>query len=144
MYKNPIPVSVGIIPSTTPGELLLVERSDGGIALPGGYIDELEDVALALTREVWEETGLELDRGKWRLFFSTITPDNKLLLFACYAEPARLPKHFMPTTEVVRVLSAPWHTPLKFPLHEAAVRAWRCGPGWRVADGVPPAAEGCE
>jgi len=124
MYKNPTPVSVGVIPSSTPGHILLVERSDGGLALPGGYVDELEDATSAVNREVLEETGLELDAGQWRLFSSAITPDNKLLLFSYYPHPVSLPDDFMPNEEVIRVLSAPWNTALRFPLHGAAVQKW--------------------
>lgn len=124
-YKNPTPVSVGIIPSRTPGYLILVERRDGGLALPGGYVDELEDTATAITREVVEETGIELDAGKWRLFFSAVTPDNRLLLFSHYSEVVILPADVMPNDEVVQVLSVPHDSPLKFPLHEEAVRRWR-------------------
>jgi 8-oxo-dGTP pyrophosphatase MutT (NUDIX family) len=123
-YKNPTPVSVGIIPSRTPGHLILVERLDGGLALPGGYVDELEDTAAAITREVAEETGIELDAGKWRLFFSTVTPDNRLLLFSYYPEAVTLPENVPTNDEVARVLSAPHDSPLKFPLHEDAVRHW--------------------
>lgn len=124
MYNNPTPVSVGVIPSSTPGHVLLVERSDGGLALPGGYIDELEDASKAVNREVFEETGLELDAGQWRLFCSAVTPDNKLLLFSYYPRTVALPIDFMANEEVVRVLSASWNTPLRFPLHRAAVQQW--------------------
>ncbi|HZW13149.1 MAG TPA: NUDIX domain-containing protein [Noviherbaspirillum sp.] len=133
MYKNPLPVSVGIIPSLTPGHIILVERSDGGTALPGGYVDELEDAIAAVNREVYEETGLELDGAKWKLFHSSITPDNKLLLFSWYTQAVAVPDSFMPNAEVVRLFSAPWNTSLKFPLHAAAVERWKndAEPGWR-------------
>jgi len=124
MYKNPSPVSVGIIPSCTPGQIILVERSDGGLALPGGYIDELEDAGTAVNREVFEEVGLELDVRQWQLFSSAITPDNKLLLFSYYPHPVAVPIAFVPNDEVVRVLSAAWNTPLKFSLHRAAAQKW--------------------
>jgi len=124
-YNNPTPVSVGIIPSRTPDHLILVERSDGGLALPGGYVDALEDTASAISREVAEETGIALDAGKWRLFFSAVTPDNKLLLFSYYAEAVALPKETRPNDEVTRVILAPHDSSLKFPLHEEAVRRWR-------------------
>ncbi|HYD97170.1 MAG TPA: NUDIX hydrolase [Noviherbaspirillum sp.] len=127
MFKKPAPVSVGIIPSSTPGHIILVERSDGGIALPGGNVDEMEDASAALNREVFEETGLELDVSQWRLFYSAITPHNKLLLFSYYPQPVALPLAFTPNDEVLRVFSAAWNTPLKFPLHETAVQKWSMG-----------------
>jgi len=124
MYKNPTPVSIGIIPSLTAGEIILVERSDGGLALPGGYVDPLEDASTAVTREVLEETGIELDAAQWTLFHSAITQDNKLLLFSYYRQSIAVPAGFVPNTEVVRLLSAPWDTPLRFPLHVEAVEQW--------------------
>lgn len=127
-YKNPTPVSVGIIPSLSPGHILFVERTDGGVALPGGYVDEMEDAAAAVTREVFEEMGLELDVMKWELFFSAVTPDNKLLLFSCYQDSVDVPGSFAPNSEIERVFSAPAETRLKFPLHERAVRKWRTLP----------------
>lgn len=124
MTMNPLPVSVGIIPSSRTGHIILVERSDGGLALPGGYVDELEDASTAVNREVLEETGLKLDACQWRLFFSSITSDNKLLLFSYYPQPIALPGGFVRNDEVVRLLSAPWDTPLRFALHRAAVQQW--------------------
>lgn len=86
VYKNPTPVSIGIIPSLFSEHILLIERSEGSLALPGGYVDEMEDAAQALNREVLEEAGLTLDAAKWNLFFSAVTADNKLLLFSFYTE----------------------------------------------------------
>lgn len=128
MYKNPNPVSIGIIPSLTPGQIILVERSDGGLALPGGYVDPLEDASTAITREVFEETGMVLDAAQWTLFHSAITQDNKLLLFSYYRQALAMPVGFVPNSEVVRLLSAPWNTPLRFPLHVEAVEQWMNGP----------------
>lgn len=125
MYKNPVPVSVGIIPSLTPGHILLVERSDGGFALPGGYVDEMEDAIAAVNREVFEETGLVLDASLWQLFSSAVTPDNKLLLFSYYPQPVDVPAEFVPNEEVLRVMSAPWNSALRFSLHRDAVQKWR-------------------
>ena len=124
MIKNPLPVAVGIIPALTPGHILIVERSDGGIALPGGYVDPMEDASAAINREVFEETGLELDASLWQLFTSAVTPDNKLLLFSYYPRPVAVPADFMPNEEVIRVMAVSWNTPLRFPLHRAAAQKW--------------------
>lgn len=102
----------------------MIERADGGLALPGGYVDQMEDAAQALNREVLEETGLMLDVAKWNLFFSAVTPDNKLLLFSYYAEAVEIPKEFATNEEIKRVLAAPWTMPLRFSLHELAIRRW--------------------
>lgn len=124
MAAKPAPVSVGVIPSTTAGHLLLIERADGGLALPGGYHEELEDTATALTREIFEEMDLHLHRHKWRLFHSAATPCNKLILFSHYDEAVEMPRHFRANEEVLRVISAPWNTPLVFTLHEEAAKKW--------------------
>ena len=124
MRNRPMPVSIGIIPSITPGQVILIERTDGGIALPGGYVEELETAITAVNREAFEEMGLELDPAGWQLFSSAVTSDNKLLLFSYYQGLIEVPHKFVANEEVVRVFSAPWNTPLKFHLHEAAIRKW--------------------
>jgi len=124
MHTKPIPVSIGIIPSTVPEHVILVERSDGGYALPGGYVEELEDATAALNREVFEEISLALDPNEWRLFFSAVTPENKLLLFSYYPKRVALPDCFAPDAEIVRVFSAHWRTPLKFSFHQEALEKW--------------------
>lgn len=133
MYKNPRPVSIGIIPAPTPGHIVLIERSDGGFALPGGYVDEHENASVAVNREVLEETGLLLDSGRWVLFHSCVTSDNKLLLFSYYPHTVAVSEDFTPNAEVLQVMSAPWTTPLRFPLHQEAIRRWRSGGGARVS-----------
>ena len=44
------------------GRLLLIRRSDNGrLSLPAGAMDPGETAAFAARREVWEETGLEVE-----------------------------------------------------------------------------------
>lgn len=124
-YNNPTPVSAGIIESTTPGNLLFVERADGGLALCSGYVDELEDGFQAINREVEEEMGMFLDGDGWELFYHATNKTNKLLLFCFYKEPVAMPTDFVPNKEVVALHDLPWDTPLKFPFHMEAVRRWR-------------------
>lgn len=123
-YKNPIPVAVGIIQSTTPGNVLLIERADGGLALPGGYVDEHEDAYMAINREVLEEVALQLDTDKWVLFHSAVNSGNRLLLFSYYTEKVAVPLDFIQNNEVLRVLDAPVSTILRFPLHQEALALW--------------------
>ncbi|HEX7131857.1 MAG TPA: NUDIX domain-containing protein, partial [Iamia sp.] len=61
--RGPLPV-LGVSAVITDGDdLLLVQRGkepyEGLWALPGGHVDGGEMLAEAVTREVWEETGLE-------------------------------------------------------------------------------------
>ena len=124
MSVKPAAVSVGIIPAPARGHVLFIERADGGIALPGGYVDERENAAAAITRESYEEMGLRLDAQKWRLFDSAATECNKLILFSHYTDEVPAPAVFQANDEVLRVISAPWNTPLVFALHEQALRRW--------------------
>lgn len=59
----------------SPGEILLMRRSDNGMwGLPGGYVDPGESVAAAAAREVREETGWAVEIGS---------------LVGVYSDPAR-------------------------------------------------------
>lgn len=123
-YENPTPVAVGIIESTTPGNLLFVERADGGIALVSGYVDKLENAAKAITRESEEEMGLYLNVPGWTLFDSATNSGNRILLFSYYNRRVKMPSNFVPNEEVVALHDLPWDTQLKFPLHMEAVKLW--------------------
>ena len=59
---NSIVVAVTAAVRNAQGELLLIERTDNGLwALPGGGQDIGESVVQAARREVWEETGIEVE-----------------------------------------------------------------------------------
>lgn len=57
-------VDVAVLTAADPPEVLLIQRSnppfEGCWALPGGFVDEREQVAAAAPRELAEETGLHL------------------------------------------------------------------------------------
>jgi ADP-ribose pyrophosphatase YjhB (NUDIX family) len=56
-------------------DVLLMQRSDNGHwGLPGGYVERGESVVAAVTREVYEETGVRIAVGK---------------LIGVYSDPAR-------------------------------------------------------
>ncbi len=88
-YKNPTPVVVLLVPvAFGPGKsyrLLAIRRNIepkiGMLALPGGYVDEMENVETAAARELLEETGLVVDSKHIGVLFTEVTPDNKLLIF---------------------------------------------------------------
>ncbi|WP_205327545.1 NUDIX domain-containing protein [Glycomyces sp. YM15] len=58
--------------------LCLVERDDGhGWALPGGGIDPGETAAEAAARELWEETGLQIDAFQFKARPGRYVPDPR-------------------------------------------------------------------
>lgn len=64
-YPRPmLTVDVVVLTTAAPPELLLIQRRDppfeGLWALPGGFVEEREQVAAAAPRELAEETGLRI------------------------------------------------------------------------------------
>lgn len=116
-YKNPTPVAVAIIPVETKVnysvkghdiELDLnvavygrrnIEPKLGMLALPGGFVNEMERLETGGKREVKEETGLEITEDEFKLFRSEITPNNRNLIFGI--TPTRTP-------DIANVLEENW------------------------------------
>jgi 8-oxo-dGTP diphosphatase len=84
---GPLP-TVDVIAEMPRGGIVLVRRKSPppGWALPGGFIERGETAAAAARRELFEETGLEVELTE---------------LFHVYADPARDPRG--PTLSVVYV-----------------------------------------
>ena len=87
-WKNPLPVAVVLVPVVEDGEevgLLGVQRAiePKGLALPGGFIESLQEWRGAGAREVMEETGIEIDPERIRevRVISAPAPDETLLVF---------------------------------------------------------------
>jgi ADP-ribose pyrophosphatase YjhB (NUDIX family) len=130
-YRNPLPVAVALQPvyDTQGTALVVITRTiapaRGGIALPGGYIDDREDWRHALVRELREETGIEAASRDVRLIDALSSTDGHLLLFGMLPErPAEgLPRSAATDeTEGWHLLRRPEE--LAFPLHTLAVQAW--------------------
>jgi 8-oxo-dGTP diphosphatase len=87
---------VGIVAAarTADGRLLLIRRADSGQwALPGGTLEWGETLRVAITREVFEETGARvLELGALR---------------AAYSEPSRDPRFHAVTLVVAATISEP-------------------------------------
>jgi len=67
-FRGPaLTVDFAVLTAATPRQLLLVQRAHepfaGSWALPGGFVEQDEQVLGAALRELAEETGLELDRA---------------------------------------------------------------------------------
>ncbi|CAM5301857.1 MULTISPECIES: NUDIX domain-containing protein [Streptomyces] len=130
-YRNPLPVAIALQPvyDTKGTALVVITRSiapaRGGVALPGGYIDDREDWRQAVVRELKEETGLDAAARDVRLVDAMSSPDGHLLLFGLLPErPAdRLPASAATDeTEGWQLLRRPEE--LAFPLHTLAVQAF--------------------
>ncbi|CAL9580162.1 hypothetical protein SUDANB6_05047 [Streptomyces sp. enrichment culture] len=130
-YRNPLPVAVALQPvhDAQGTALVVITRTvapaRGGVALPGGYIDDREDWRHAVVRELREETGIHAESGEVRLADAMSSPDGHLLLFGLLPQrPADGLPPFSATDETDgrHLLRAPEE--LAFPLHTLAVRAW--------------------
>lgn len=130
-YRNPLPVAVALQPvyDTQGTGLVVITRTippaRGGIALPGGFIDDREDWRDAVVRELKEETGIGAESRDVRLADAMSATDGHLLLFGLLpARPAADLPPSAPTdeTEGRHLLRRPEE--LAFPLHTLAARAW--------------------
>ncbi|WP_306337710.1 NUDIX domain-containing protein [Streptomyces sp. KL118A] len=130
-YRNPLPVAIALQPvyDTQGTGLVVVTRTiapaRGGIALPGGFIDDREDWRDAVVRELKEETGIGAENRDVRLVDAMSAADGHLLLFGLLPErPVTDLPESAPTdeTEGWNLLRRP--DELAFPLHTLAAHAW--------------------
>ena len=92
-YKSPNLTVDGIIVKN--GEILLIKRKHspfkGKWALPGGFVEYNEKLEDAVTREIFEETGLKTNVSK---------------LFNVYSDPKRDPRgHTVTVVFILKILS---------------------------------------
>ena len=129
-YRNPLPVSVVVLP-IGPNGLLLVRRTQepqaGHWSLPGGYMELGESWQEAGAREVQEETGIEIDPGGITLYDARSAPDGTVLVFGRarpLAEDALPPFRASNETSAMKVSHGP--EPLAFSTHtDTAARFWQ-------------------
>jgi NADH pyrophosphatase NudC (nudix superfamily) len=130
-YRNPLPVAIALQPvyDTKGTALVVITRTvvpaRGGVALPGGYIDDREDWRQAVVRELKEETGIDAAGRDVRLVDAMSSPDGHLLLFGLLPER---PVDRLPTSAATNETEG-WHLlhrpqELAFPLHTLAVKAF--------------------
>lgn len=87
-YNNPVPVAVSaVIVMSKEGEYGVlgsrraIAPEIGGVALPGGYLDEFEDFRDAAMRELYEESGLVVrDKENFHLLQDEITKRSNILV----------------------------------------------------------------
>ncbi len=127
-YRNPLPVSVVLLPIDD--GLLLVRRTQepaaGKLALPGGFIEVGETWQEAGAREVREETGFTVDAGGIRLFDAQSAPDGTLLVFGLAPpQSSRDMPPFAPSKETSEMAVAQGAQELAFSTHtEVVARYW--------------------
>lgn len=127
IYTNPVPVVVALI-EIEGGGLLGIRRgtqpSVGGICLPGGYQESLEDARFAISREVLEETGLDTDPYKYFIFGNPlINNKNNQLIFFKYEKIISKDSflNLQPTIEATSYELIFKDTEVCFPLHRKKI-----------------------
>lgn len=134
VFRNPIPVAVGLIPIISTNNkrgLLLVERAIkpciGELCLPGGFIDWGESWQEAASREVFEETSLQTDPNEFNLAGTHSTPDKTRILIFGYSKKVRHINElqtFKPTTETSSIKLGLASDKLCFSLHQEVFDSW--------------------
>lgn len=82
-WNNPIEVAIVIIPHAE--GLILIERKrnpgKGKIALPGGFVDEGEELEEAAIREAKEEVGLDIEICRELLRYTSRNVNQRIYVF---------------------------------------------------------------
>lgn len=137
-YCNPVPVAVSIIPvDKDNGEkgILLTRRNIaphiGGLCLPGGFMNWSESLTDTMSRELWEETGVELSPREFEHFETLSTPEGTRVLIFGVAKWNRAEsyirdkiKHYKKTKETSEILIGGNAAELCFPLHQQVYNRW--------------------
>ena len=137
-YKNPTPVAVCVARvrrlDSSLGLLGIVRKLTpvGGLAFPGGFVDELESARMAAAREFREETRFVTQPSQWELLEDAVSPSNRLLLF-CELRlevPEQQLQRFTETSEVSGLFCIGHDSQeLCFPLHQDFAKVYLANAG---------------
>lgn len=127
VFRNPIPVAVAVLPVAVDDgyEFVCVKRGNkpcvGEWALPGGYVDEGENVFQAVCREMNEETQFDCIPEDWSIVDCHTNASNRMMIFCLYNKPIEFAhfKNFNPSIEVLD-LGLQTIDKLCFPTHKLA------------------------
>lgn len=140
VFKNPIPVAVGLLPFTNGNEygILLIKRAIPPFVdeycLPGGFVDYNESWQEAIAREVLEETTIKTNANEYNLIDTCSTPDNSRILIFGISNQLRHIKqfeNFIHNTEVSAIKLGSPKDKLCFSLHEKVYINWFNGK-WNI------------
>ena len=73
-------IVVGALVRNSEGRLLLIRHHRRGWEIPQGRVEEGEGLLEALCREVYEESGIEVEPGPLAAIHSKLTPPSALIL----------------------------------------------------------------
>ena len=121
-FSNPVPVAVALVPfeNKLVGIRRGIEPRKGHIAFPGGYINSGETFKQALTRELYEETGIRVPEDSWDIFHvGDSVQSNRILIFGLCKEVSSIDLNFK-SEETEGIFLIDHAMPLAFPLHENA------------------------
>ena len=123
-WRDPIPVSLALVPVGKTG-LLMIRRGIppalGELALPGGHVDLYETWSEAASRELKEETGVEIPAAKFSLYECVASPTGFLLFFGMSKIRLVEPPLFFPNREVQELVVIRKAEILAFPAQTAIV-----------------------
>lgn len=125
-YNNPTPVAVAVIRADT-GRFLVLRRTDnGGLAFPGGYLEQFENYESGAARELAEETGIFLSPSMFHLFKSMTNQRNICLGFCGYDElvSENIIDQFVANNEASELMWVDGTTELIFPLHDSVLKSF--------------------
>ena len=127
-YKNPIPVAIGLIPIN--GKLVAIRRGKsniGGLAFPGGFVNEQESAETAVSREIKEEINIDLPEQNWYPICTKISKiKNILLVFLIYKGETStdMLNSFVPNEEVTAIELIDKEAKLCFDLHQEVINEY--------------------
>lgn len=125
MFYDPKVSVISIVPRDD--KILMIRRgTDVGYGLwglPGGYVDRGEVVESAAAREVWEETGLEVEIGDLLGLFSE--PGNPVMVAAYAAQETGGTLEAGPEALEVGFFSVDQLPELAFPRDREVLKRWQ-------------------